>query len=166
MADTHHLVHSFIEGPQADNLYRGVAQLEEGVAVVNIDEASRMTEGTFVALNRRTQCFTTNETDWDQVRGTLNGNILTIECQNTASTANVSWLVIGERQDKHMYETRWTDEEGRVITEPEKPFSVDENEFDHWIPKDPEAEEMNMEMEMARKEVIWPDMEDAVAEEN
>jgi hypothetical protein len=166
MADTHHLVHSFIEGPQADNLYRGVAQLEEGVAVVNIDEASRMTEGTFVALNRRTQCFTTNETDWDQVRGTLNGNILTIECQNTSSTANVSWLVIGERQDKHMYETRWTDEEGRVITEPEKPFSVDENEFDHWIPKDPEAEEMNMEMEMARKEVIWPDMEDAVAEEN
>ena len=127
--ETHHLVHSFIEGPQADNLYRGVAQLTDGSAVVNIDEASRMTEGTFVALNRRTQCFTTNETDWDHVRGTLNGNILEIECQNTSSTATVSWLVIGERQDKHMFDTRWTDDEGRVITEPLKDFDFDDTDY-------------------------------------
>jgi hypothetical protein len=129
MTDTHHLVHSFIEGPQADNIYRGVAQLTDGSTVVNIDEASRMTEGTFVALNRRTQCFTTNETDWDQVRGTLNGNILTIECQNPMSTANVSWMVIGERQDKHMFDTRWTDDEGRVITEPLKDFDFDDTDY-------------------------------------
>jgi hypothetical protein len=129
MTDTHHLVHSFIEGPQADNIYRGVAQLTDGSTVVNIDEASRMTEGTFVALNGRTQCFTTNETDWDQVRGTLNGNILTIECQNPMSTANVSWMVIGERQDKHMFDTRWTDDEGRVITEPLKNFDFDDTDY-------------------------------------
>ena len=129
MEETHHLVHSFIEGPQADNIYRGVAQLTDGSAVVNIDEASRMTEGTFVALNGRTQCFTTNETDWDHVRGTLNGNILTIECQNPMSTANVSWMVIGERQDKHMFDTRWTDDEGRVITEPLKDFDFDDTNY-------------------------------------
>jgi hypothetical protein len=118
--ETHHLVHSFVEAPQADNIYRGKATLVDGRAEVNIDEVAGMTEGTFVALNREVQCFTSNETDWDAVRGSVNGNILTIECQNQTSTATISWLVIGERQDKHMYETDWTDENGKVIVEPIK----------------------------------------------
>jgi hypothetical protein len=118
--ETHHLVHSFVEAPQADLIYRGKVQLENGVATVNIDATSGMTEGTFVALNRAVQCFTSNETDWDSVRGSVNGNILTIECQNQSSIATISWLVIGERQDKHMYETDWTDEIGKVIVEPLK----------------------------------------------
>jgi hypothetical protein len=77
-----------------------------------------MTEGTFVALNREIHTYTSNETDWDAVRGKVEGNILTIECQNIQSSAIVSWLVIGERQDKHMYDTDWTDENGKVIVEP------------------------------------------------
>jgi hypothetical protein len=116
--ETHYLVHSFIEGPQADLIYRGKVQLENGVATVNIDDASNMTEGTFIALNRGVQCFTSNETDWDSVRGSVNGNILTIECQNNSSNATISWMVIGERKDKHMYDTDWTDENGKVIVEP------------------------------------------------
>jgi hypothetical protein len=31
--DTHHLVHSFIEGPQADLIYRGVVDLVDGTAL-------------------------------------------------------------------------------------------------------------------------------------
>jgi hypothetical protein len=120
-ADTHHLVHSFIEGPQADNIYRGKVTLAAGRAEVNIDTVSGMTDGTFVLLNRDVQCFTSNESSWDAVRGTVVGNVLTIECQNSSSTASVSWMVIGERQDKHMYDTDWTDENGRVIVEPIKP---------------------------------------------
>jgi hypothetical protein len=116
---THQLVHSFIEGPQADLIYRGKINLESGIACVNIDCASRMTEGTFEALNRCSQVFTTNESSWDAIRGKLYGNILVIESQNTESQDEVSWMVIGERQDEHMYETEWTDETGRVITEPE-----------------------------------------------
>jgi hypothetical protein len=118
--DTHHLVHSFIEGPKADNIYRGKATLVNGVVNVNLDIVSNMTEGTFILLNRDVQCFTTNESDWDSVRGSISGNILTIECENPTSSANISWLVMGERQDQHMYETDWTDEDGRVIVEPEK----------------------------------------------
>jgi len=118
--DTHHLVHSFIEGPQADNIYRGNLTLEGGLATVNLDEAGRMTEGTFVALNGNIQCFTTNESGWAAVRGSVTGNILTIEAQDAACTDEVSWLVIGERHDQHMLETKWTDENGRVIVEPEK----------------------------------------------
>jgi hypothetical protein len=118
--DTHHLVHSFIEGPQADNIYRGKVALVGGTATVNLDEAGRMTEGTFVALNGNVQCFTTNEDGWTAVRGKVDGNILTIEAQDAACTDTVSWLVIGERHDQHMLETNWTDEQGRIITEPEK----------------------------------------------
>jgi hypothetical protein len=119
-SETHHLVHSFVEAPQADNIYRGRVELVNGRAEVNIDQAVRMTDGTFAALNRNVQCFTSNESDWDAVRGSVAGNILTIECQNEGSTATISWMVIGERQDKHMYDTDWTDDDGRVITEPLK----------------------------------------------
>ena len=79
-----------------------------------------MTEGTFESLNRDIHCFTTNETDWDNVKGSVEGNILTITCQNQNSSATISWLVIGERQDKHMYDTDWTDNNGKVIVEPLK----------------------------------------------
>ena len=119
-SNTHYLVHSFIEGPQADLIYRGSANLINGIATVNIDTAAGMTEGTFVLLCRDVQCFTSNETDWDAVRGSVTGNILTIECQNSSSNAIVSWMVIGERQDKHMLDTNWTDDAGKVIVEPEK----------------------------------------------
>jgi hypothetical protein len=119
--DTHHLVHSFIEGPKADLIYRGKVTLVNGTAAVNIDETIGMTEGTFVALNREVQCFTTNETGWDAVKGKVEGNILTITSQNAESTDEISWMVIGERQDKHMFDTEWTDENGRPILEPLKP---------------------------------------------
>jgi hypothetical protein len=117
MSNTHNLYHSFIEGPQADLIYRGKVELENGSASINLDTVSKMTSGTFEALNRNVQCFTSNESDWDAVKGSVSGNILTISCQNTSSTATVSWLVIGERKDKHMYDTSWTDDDGFVIPE-------------------------------------------------
>ena len=116
---THRLVHSFIEGPQADLIYRGKINLENGIACVNVDCASRMTEGTFEALNRCAQVFTTNESSWDAIRGKLYGNILVIESENTESQDEISWMVIGERQDKHIKETSITDSFGRIIVEPE-----------------------------------------------
>jgi len=122
----HDLVHSFVEGPQADNIYRGRVALVDGTATVNLDEAGRMTEGTFVALNGNIQCFTSNETDWCPVRGSVSGNTLTIEAQDATCTDTVSWLVIGERHDSHMLNTDWTDAAGRVITEPEKQTKEEE----------------------------------------
>ena len=117
--DTHQLVHSFIEGPQADLQYRGVVQLVDGSAQINIDTVSDMTAGTFVALNRCVQVFTTNESNWDAVRGSVTGNILTIESNTTGSMACISWMVVGERCDQHMMDTAWTHSDGRVIVEPE-----------------------------------------------
>ena len=117
--DTHHLVHSFVEGPQADNLYRGKVALVDGTATQNIDTVAGMTEGTFAALNREVQCFTTNETGWTAVKGSVSGNVLTITAQENTCTDTISWMVIGERKDQHMYDTDWTDHNGKVIVEPE-----------------------------------------------
>ena len=122
--NTHQLVHSFIEGPQADLIYSGEVTLVDGKATINIDEAATMTEGTFEALNRNIRVFTSNETSWDNVRGKVVGNILTIECQNTESTDEISWMVIGERQDEHIMDTEWTDENGKVIVEPLIPEEI------------------------------------------
>jgi len=121
---THDLVHSFIEGPKADLIYRGLVTLQNGRAQVNIDEVSGMTNGTFVALCREVQCFTSNETGWTALRGKVVGNVLSIESQQSCND-EVSWMVIGERQDEHMMNTDWTDEQGRVVVEPEKRLASD-----------------------------------------
>ena len=118
--ETHHLVHSFVEAPQADNIYRGSVDLVDGSATVNLDTAARMTEGTFVLLNTNLQCFTSNESGWTAIKGSISGNTLTITAQDNTCTDTISWIVVGERQDEHMKETDWTDSDGRVIVEPEK----------------------------------------------
>jgi hypothetical protein len=119
-AETHHLVHSFIEGPQADNIYRGKIDLVDGTANVNIDTAAGMTEGTYALLNTNTQCFTSNESGWTAVKGSVSGNTLTITAQDNTCTDTISWMVVGERKDQHMIDTDWTDENGKVIVEPSK----------------------------------------------
>jgi len=124
LADTHNLVHSFIEGPKADLIYRGRVELVAGKATVNIDTAATMTDGTFDVLCRDVQCFTTNETDWTCVRGKVAGNILTIDAEDITSTSLISWMVVGERKDKHIMEIEWTDIEGKVIVEPLRPDEV------------------------------------------
>jgi hypothetical protein len=123
--DTHYLVHSFVEAPQADNIYSGKVDLVDGEAEINIDTVAGMTEGTFVALNTNVRCFTTNESNWDLVKSSVSGNKLTIESKNTSSTATISWMVIGERHDQHMKDTDWTDSDGKVIVEPRKEYNPD-----------------------------------------
>ena len=119
--NTHWLYHSFIEGPQADLIYRGKVDLVAGSATVNMDTASNMTEGTFVLLNGNVQCFTSNETGWTAVKGSVSGNTLTITAQENTCTDTISWMVVGERIDQHMLDTDWTDANGKVIVEQEKP---------------------------------------------
>tara|TARA_B100001093_G_scaffold136247_1_gene128840 strand:- start:666 stop:3683 length:3018 start_codon:yes stop_codon:yes gene_type:complete len=115
--DTHYLTHSFIEGPQADLIYRGKVTLAGGSATINIDTHSTMTEGTFVVLCRDIQSFTTNETGWTAVKSSVSGNILTIQAQDSSCTDTISWMVVGERQDPTIYTSSMTDDEGKVIVE-------------------------------------------------
>ena len=121
LSTTKHLVHSFLEGPQMDLIYRGKIDLVGGTATVNIDTKAGMTEGTFVLLNRDIQCFTSNETGWTAVKGSVSGNILTITAQDNTCTDTISWMVVGERQDDTVKSLDITDSEGNLIVEPDQP---------------------------------------------
>ena len=46
---------------------------------------------------------------------------LTVESCVADSTATVSWMVLGERHDQHMYDNPTTDDDGRVRVEYDNP---------------------------------------------
>ncbi len=116
-AETHKLVHAAVEAPQADLIYRGRVALVGGLAEVNIDVAARMTDGTLVAFTKNVQCFTTNESDWKHVRGSVSGNVLTIESEDSSATSIISWMVVAERDDPATY---LSSTDGRLVVEPAK----------------------------------------------
>ena len=120
------LVHSFVEGPRADLIYRDSVTLSGGTASVDLDEAVGMTDGTWELLCRDPQVYLQNEDGWSALKGSVSGSTLIISCEDTNSTDTVSWMVVAERQDEHMMETSWTDDDGRPIIEPEKPEDVED----------------------------------------
>ena len=119
LSTTKNLVHAAIEGPQCDNIYRGKTTLVAGISTVNIDTNAGMTDGTFATLNRDVQCFTTNETGWTPIKGSVSGNKLTILAQDNSCTDTISWMVVGERQDDNIVNNTMTDSEGHLIVEPD-----------------------------------------------
>jgi len=119
-SETHSLVHSCIEGPRADLIYRSTIELSSGYAQVDLDDVAGMTEGTFEALCRDPQCWIQNDSGWSSVRGAVEGNTLTIECESTDSDDTVSWMVVAERCDPDIMEMALTDDGGRLILEPRK----------------------------------------------
>jgi hypothetical protein len=120
--DSHYLVHSFVEGPRADLIYRGSVALSGGSASVDLDAEVGMTDGTWELLCRDPQVYLQNEDGWSALKGSVSGSTLIISCEDTNSTDTVSWLVVAERQDEHMKDagTDWTDDDGRPILEPLK----------------------------------------------
>ena len=87
---------------------------------MDLDEAAGMSAGTWELLCRDPQAWIQNDSGWSGVRGSVEGNTLTIECEEASSSDTVSWMIVAERCDPHMMETGWTDDDGRVIVEPEK----------------------------------------------
>ena len=120
---THDLVHSCIEGPRVDLIYRGYVVLESGYATVDLDEAVGMSAGTWELLCRDPQVWVQNDSGWDAVRGSVSGHTLTIICADHSSNSSdtVSWMVVAERQDASIRGQTTTDSDGRLIIEPEKP---------------------------------------------
>ena len=96
---TNRLAHSCIESPKADLIYRGKTALVAGIATVDINTTNGMTAGTFEALVDNVQCFTTNETGWTAIKGSVTSGSLTIHAKTSSSTDTISWMVVGERKD-------------------------------------------------------------------
>ncbi len=148
LSTTKDLVHSFIEGPQCDLIYRGKVDLVGGTATINIDTKAGMTEGTFVTLCRDIQCFTSNETGWTAVKGSVTGNKITIIAQDNSCTDTISWMVVGERQDDNIKESELTDADGNLIVEPDKRTDIvdkyqaenEKNEYNEDPNSDPGSE--------------------------
>ena len=117
------LLHSFIEGPRCDLIYRGKVQLVNGSAIVDIDQdcvadsISAMTPGTFESLVANPQYFLQNEQSFDKLLGQINGANLTITCENNNSNITVGWMVIGERKDTYIKNWDKTNSNGYLVTE-------------------------------------------------
>ena len=114
------LIHSCIEGPRCDLMYRGHVKLSGGTANVNIDTDSSaypMTQGTFAALSTNARYFLQNNDSFDRVRGKIDQNILTIFSENVSSADEISWMVISERKDKSIIDSERTDWKGLLIPE-------------------------------------------------
>jgi hypothetical protein len=112
------LRHSFIEGPQADLIYRGTAELGAAPMVIDMDTEFDMTAGTWEALN----C-----TPWSMV--SASGKVVEWEFEGSTLTitgdegTTCMWMVIGERHDPHMKgsDCDVADDHGRLIVEYDAP---------------------------------------------
>jgi hypothetical protein len=116
-----YLIHTCIEGTRADNIYRGRKRLIDGICDVNIDlecnTTGGMHEGTFKLINKNVQTYVINNETYDRVVGKINGNILTIKCENNKADCYIDWLVIGERCDEGMINNSLTAPDGSIIVE-------------------------------------------------
>jgi len=140
LSKNYYLRHASIESPQADLIYRGSVSFSGQTHQVNLDDYFLMTSGTFEALCTNIQTFSSNESSFNNVKSKVVGNILYIELENESnSPTTVSWMVVGERKDKFMMESKCTDENGRLIAEIKKlshynadvsAFNADFNDLD------------------------------------
>lgn len=142
------LVHAWIEGPRADNLYRGQVALVAGSATVDIDIASNMTPGTFAALNRDPQAWLQNDTGWAALKGSVVGGTLTIECQDGTSTDTISWMVVAERNDVFWKACDMTDANGDLIVERDKEI-IPQEEMDRLM-----ADKVSPDINILTTEVV------------
>lgn len=116
------LIHSCIEGPRADLIYRGRKRLSGGSVTVDLNRESTgngatMADGTFEALCANPQVFVTNNDTWDRVRGAVTGATLTITAESPAADCWVDWMVVAERKDATIKASPLTDADGFLILE-------------------------------------------------
>jgi hypothetical protein len=117
--ETKDLIHTTVEAPRADLLYRGIVKLINGTATINLDEEYGLIPGTWKALCRNPQVWVTSVDGWEPCRGSVTDEVLTIQSKDQNCTETVNWLVVAERQDAAMYNSR-SDENGRPLLEIDK----------------------------------------------
>ena len=117
------MLHSCIESPRVEKLYRGIKKLINGKCEINIDtdcnENGGMTEGTFERFNRHTQLFLQNHNTFDRLKGIITGKKISVISEDVIANHEINWMVISERCDKNIIEDTTTDENGRLKCEVE-----------------------------------------------
>ena len=123
--DNKFLYHSFIEGPRIDLVYRGVAKLINGTAIIDLNKDSSvagMMDGTFEALTQNAVVTSLhNQNGFARVRSEkITGAKFKIVSEESASTDEVAWVVMAERADKFIKTWDVTDANGRMVPEQDK----------------------------------------------
>lgn len=108
------LRHSFLEGPQADLIYRGTSTLGSTPTLIDLDAEFNMTSGTWEALNCSPWSMVASS--GHTVEWSFSGAELTI---TGPEGAVCNWMVIGERHDPAMKSEgcQVADEHGHIIVE-------------------------------------------------
>ena len=120
MPNERYLVHSFIEGPRADLIYRGITQLVGGISTVNMDSELGLIGGTWESLCREPQVFLQNNDSFILLKGSITEDGTLTIISNESCDDMINWMVIAERQDDDIMSTNWTDENGKPVLEPLK----------------------------------------------
>lgn len=117
------LVHSFVEGPRCDLIYRGRTTLVNGTAVVDINKECThlpecaMDDGTFEALCANAECFLQNKSGFGRVIGSISGATLTITAEHAGCNDTIVWMVIAERVDPFIKTWDRTNSDGYLVTQ-------------------------------------------------
>jgi len=117
------LVHSCIEGPRIDLIYRGTKTLVAGQAIIDINREctyrpeNAMDHGTFEALCANPQFFLQNMSGFARITGSITSGTLTITSEDPTSMDTISWMVVAERKDVHVLDAAHTDADGYLITQ-------------------------------------------------
>ena len=116
------LIHSAVEAPRADLIYRGTVTLNAGQGSVTIDAESRMTEGTFASLTQNAEVVALhNKTGFTRIKSTeIVDGVFTILAEDTGCSDTISWVVMAERNDAAMHTANYCDSEGRLVPEQDK----------------------------------------------
>lgn len=118
------LIHSAVEAPRMDLIYRGRATLQQGRGFVCIDKECNMTggmtTGTFQCLVKNAQVFVCNNESWVPVMASLDvaHGALAIYAKEDDCNVTVDWMVIGERNDIGTHALSHTDHTGSLVVEP------------------------------------------------
>ena len=121
---TRTLRHNTIESARAVVQYFGKVTLSGGTATVNIDTSQGLTAGTYHALTARggvTSLQPLNSFERVKCTAINAGANFTITSEDAGSTTIVLWTVTAEREDNYIKSQPWTDGDGVLIPEADKP---------------------------------------------
>jgi len=90
--NTHNLVHSFVEAPKLDLIYRDNIEItSNNVAYVDIDKQFNLFPGTFDLLNKNPSIFVNNNDSFDRVRGKISKKLVNVNADISTLTANFTY---------------------------------------------------------------------------
>ena len=89
---THNLVHSFVEAPKLDLIYRDTIEIiSSNIKYIDIDKQFNLFPGTFDLLNKNPSIFVNNNENFDRVKGKISKKLVNVHADISTLTANFTY---------------------------------------------------------------------------